>query len=347
MERLVVDGWGRYIGVDHEQIVVRERKDGSYKEVHRCLPSSLRQVVLSGRGSISIDAIELLAENGVDIVLIDWRGQVTAYVSPPQMRTVNTRREQYRAYDSPAGAVLAKEFIYAKMKNMSATLGTLAKTRKDTSPESSEALRQARDEVNTRIASLEALDIKKKRCDDIRETIMGLEGSASATYWNSIVTIIPEEFEFRERSGRYATDPLNAMLNYGYGILEGECRRAIHYAGLDPYGGFLHVDRPGKASLVYDLMEEFRQQVVDKSVLKIFSLGQVKPDEFTLENGVCKMADSARKLLLSELLNKLEDQIRYNDKNMKWTDLILGQARGIAQYLRGETKAYTGFWLRW
>jgi CRISPR-associated protein Cas1 len=137
------------------------------------------------------------------------------------------------------------------------------------------------------------------------------------------------------------------MLNYGYGILEGECLRAIHYAGLDPYGGFLHVDRPGKASLVYDLMEEFRQQVVDRSVIKFFSLGQVKPSEFTIDNGVCMMSDTARKLILNELLNKLEDQIRYNERNVKWTDLILSQARGVASYLRGESKTYNGFWLRW
>lgn len=181
----------------------------------------------------------------------------------------------------------------------------------------------------------------------MRETIMGYEGNASASYWKSILAIIPDEFGFKDRSGRYASDPVNAMLNYGYGVLEGECWRVIHYSGLDPYGSFLHVDRPGKASLVYDIMEEFRQQIVDKSVLKIFSLGQVKPDDFTIENGTCKMADGARKLLLNELLTKLESQVRYEDKNLKWTDLILNQARGIAQFLREDSKTYKGFWLRW
>lgn len=113
MDRLVIDGWGKFIGTDHEQIIVKEKKDGVNSVIHRCIPQDLRQVVISGRGSISTDAIELLAEHGVDVVLIDWRGQVTAYISPPQMRTVNTRREQYRAFDTPAGAVLAKEFINA------------------------------------------------------------------------------------------------------------------------------------------------------------------------------------------------------------------------------------------
>jgi CRISPR-associated protein Cas1 len=347
MDRLVIDGWGKYIGTDHEQIIVKERKDGTNTVIHRCIPQDLRQVVISGKGSISTDAIELLAEHGVDVVLIDWRGQVTAYISPPQMRTVNTRREQYRAFDTPAGAVLAKEFINAKLHNMSATLGTLAKSRKDTFPESAENLKNARDAVNIWVEKLEGLSIKGKTCNDVRETIMGFEGNASASYWQSILEIIPAEFGFKERSGRYAADPVNAMLNYGYGVLEGECWRAVHYSGLDPYGGFLHVDRPGKASMIFDLMEEFRQQVVDKSVIKIFSLGQVKPGDFTIENGVCKMADDARKLLLNELLTKLESQMRYEDKNIKWTDLILDQARDVAQFLRGESRTYKGFWLRW
>jgi hypothetical protein len=46
--------------------------------------------------------------------------------------------------------------------------------------------------------------------------------------------------------------------------------------------------------------------VVDKSVIKIFSLGQVKPDDFTIENGIYKMADGARKLLLNELLTSAQ-----------------------------------------
>src|SRR5204862_398077 len=69
------------------------------------------------------------------------------------------------------------------------------------------------------------------------------------------------------REGRGATDPLNAALNYGYGILYAQVERALLLAGLDPYAGFLHADRPGKPSLVLDLIEEFRQAVVDRTLI--------------------------------------------------------------------------------
>jgi len=346
MDRLVVDGWGKHIGIENSQIVVKARKEGGgYSVIHRCPPSNLRQLIISGKGSISTSAIESLASNGTDIILIDWRGNVKARVSPPIMRTVNTRRKQYLAYHQTTGAYLAREFVHCKMRNQIAVLGTLAKTRKDTHPEISKALKNAR---NTISISLERIkDTRCESCDQIRSHLLGMEGNAAASYWAVIQDMIGDEFEFQGRSGRYASDPLNAMLNYGYAVLESEAWRAIHYAGLDPYGGFLHVDRPGRPSMVLDLMEEFRQQVIDKTIFTFFSRNQVKPRQFTVEDGVCVMDDKPRKLLLSTLLSKMEEHTRYKNKKMRWTDLVLTQARKIGKFLRRETKTYKGFWSRW
>lgn len=345
MDRLVVDGWGKLLSMENNQVVVKERKGKSYSVIHRCLPSNLRQVVITGKGSITTSAIEILADNGVDVILIDWKGNVKARITPPIMRTVNTRREQYRAYDEPKGAQLVKEIVYAKLRNQMAVLGTLAKTRKDTQPQIAGKMMKARSIISR--WSEEVNKIEGSSCDEVRNQLLGMEGNASAAYWDAISTMVGNEFRFSGRSGRYATDPLNAMLNYGYAVLEGESWRAIHYAGLDPYGGFLHVDRPGRASMVLDLMEEFRQQLVDKTVFRLFTQKQVKPEQFSIENGICVMADKPRKLLLSELLSKLEDRVRYGDANIRWTDLILKKARDIAKFLRGESKLYKGFWLRW
>ena len=57
---------------------------------------------------------------------------------------------------------------------------------------------------------------------------------------------------------------VNAMLNYSYAILASEVLKSLHMSGLDPYAGFLHADLYGCNSLVFDVMEEFRQQIVDK-----------------------------------------------------------------------------------
>jgi CRISPR-associated protein Cas1 len=136
------------------------------------------------------------------------------------------------------------------------------------------------------------------------------------------------------------------MLNYGYGILQGEVLRAIHFAGLDPYGGYLHVDRSGRSSLVFDLMEEFRQQVVDKVIMRLIVRSQVQKKDFEIEGDLCRMNQSARKLLLKEVLFKLEDFVRLENRKIAWCNVILEQARKVAHFLRNEGP-YAGFYLRW
>ena len=82
-----------------------------------------------------------------------------------------------------------------------------------------------------------------------------------------------DKVNFPGREHRDSTDPVNSLLNYGYGMLYRQVEGAVILAELDPFGGYLHVDRPGKLSLVYDFVEEFRQQVVDRVVVAMLNKG--------------------------------------------------------------------------
>lgn len=340
MERLAIDGYGRSLSAELGQIVVKEKG----KIIERKNPSELRQIIFSGKGSISSEAIRLLGTHGVDVIFLDYDGSVIARISSPELRTVAVRKEQYYAYKDERGLILSKEFVKAKMRNQLALLGSLAKRRKDTQAEVAQNLQTARDHIELLLEEVE--NIKGGCIDDVRESLQGFEGNSSRMYWNSISTTFPPELGFQGRSGRYAKDPVNSMLNYGYGILQGEVLRAIHFAGLDPYGGYLHVDRSGKSSLVFDLMEEFRQQVVDKTIIRLVARSQVQKGDFEVEGDLCKMNQAARRLLLKEVLSRLEDFVRLQDKKVAWCNVILEQARRVAQFLRREG-SYTGFYLRW
>lgn len=331
------------LGKRGEQIVVKEEGRILYAE----LPEKLRQVIIAGHGSISTDALALLSAHGVDLILMDWKGEVLSRLSSPEMRTVATRRAQYFAYEDLRSGHLAKAFVLAKMRNQKGLLGTLAKNRKDSDSEAANKIIQFRDIIDSMIARLEGFDAQKIELS--RSAILGFEGSASSAYWEAVKQVIPEELKFDERSGRGALDPLNAMLNYGYGVLESEVWRAIHYAGLDPYGGFLHADRPGKPSMVLDLMEEFRQQLVDRPVFLLATRRLITTKDFRIDEGspFCRLSDEVRRSLLKELLSKMEEYMTFRDEKIKWCDLILLQARAVAQYLRGEIGEYHGFYLRW
>lgn len=341
MKRLVVDGFGKFIRCEGDQIVVTE----GGRVVHRALAEELRQVVVIGGGGISFEAMELLGECGVDLIKVDWKGEVVCRLSSSLMRTVQTRREQYAAYNDIRGGHLSIAFIFGKIKNQYALLGTLAKARAESSPNVAGMLIEARNALGT-IAN-ELAGMPEAPPNELRGRLMGIEGNCSRIYWEAVSRILPKEFGFEGRSGRYAQDPINAMLNYGYALLEGEVWHGVHYAGLDPYGGFLHVDRPGKASMVLDLMEEFRQQVVDRTVISLITKGTVKPDEFEYSEGVCKLGEKPKRLVVESIESLFEEYIRHREVKIRWTDLIMSQAVEVAKYLRGETARYEPFYLRW
>jgi len=190
-------------------------------------------------------------------------------------------------------------------------------------------------------------EIEEQPIDSVRGKIMAVEAVASKSYWTAVSKVIPDELGFEGRSGRGAGDPVNAMLNYGYSILEGEVWRGVHYAGLDPFGGFLHVDRPGRPSLVLDLMEEFRQQLVDKVVIGLTTKRTASPEDFTFEGGKCFLGETLRRGLVVKILEKFERYQWYEGRRRRWCDIVHLQAVKVAKYLRGETPRYEGFYLRW
>ena len=344
--RLVIDGFGKFIGKENELIVVKERG----KVVRRVKPDELRQVVIVGKVSISSDAINLMLKNAVDVVFISRRGEVIGRLMHPFVGTAKTRREQYLAYNDKRSVTLSKEFTLAKLKNQIAVLTNLAKARKDSNPRIAEKLMNARNKIKSFINTLN--NVFGEKIEDVREEILGIEGNASKVYWNNLSLIFPPEYGFKGRKGfelgqtRYAQDIINAMLNYGYAILHSECIRAIELAGLDPYAGFLHADRSGRTSIALDLMEEFRQPIVDRAVIKLVSYKQVKVTECEMKNFICMLNDSARRTLLREVLKRFETKTQYMGRNMSYSQIILHQARRIASFLRKERK-YSGFWQGW
>jgi CRISPR-associated protein Cas1 len=144
------------------------------------------------------------------------------------------------------------------------------------------------------------------------------------------------------RTGRGATDPVNAALNYGYGILYGQVERAVVLAGLDPYAGFIHADRPGKPSLVLDLVEEFRAPAVDRVIFAMINRNSKL--EMDTEN---LLVQETRRAVAGNVLERLDKPERYERKKMALRHVIQTQARHIATFVRGDRAHYQPFVVRW
>jgi CRISPR-associated protein Cas1 len=333
--KIVVDGFGKSIAKRDNQIVIKENG----KEKDFFLVDEISQIIITGKGSITFDALRLLAKSGVDCLAINWKGTVDYRLNPPENKNIHIKKEQYSSLLDRRSGILAKSFIKAKIRNQKATLGTLSKSRED-----NDFLTSKKDKLS--IFSSKIDSISNSPIDKIRGTIFGIEGPASIEYWAGFKSVINPSWNFESRSGRYAQDPVNSMLNYGYAILQGEVWRNINLSGLDPYCGFLHSDKKGRTSLVFDLMEEFRQQIVDKTVLSILNKKQLKLSDFELKETQILLGKKVRKLLISKILEKLSTKIHFNGKRKKYSDIIIYQSRLITKFLENK-EPYIGFYLRW
>lgn len=346
IQHLIVDEYGTFIGKHSERLIVFK---GEEKRLQAPL-LHLESVVIANLGvSISADAVQVCTERGIPIFFISSIGEPYASLySAGLTGTVATRRAQLEAYRDRRGLELALALALGKIQNQSNFLRYMSKYRKESAPALYEELRRRSAEVLEvyreleRLRSAEAFQQGTWSIEDLREAMMALEGRAARHYWEAIALTVPEKYNFPGRVGRGAADPLNAALNYGYGILYGQVERAIVLAGLDPYAGFLHVDRPGKPSLTLDFIEEFRPTVVDRTIIGLANHGvDFEQDEKNL------LTQDTRRMIAEKVLERLDTPIPFEGKRYPIRGIIQMQARHMATFLRGERAAYVPSQLPW
>ncbi len=339
IDHLIAETFGTHIGKYSERLKVTQDK----ATLAEAPLLHLKSVMVASRGvSISADALEACAERGIPVFFVDSRGNNYASIYASGLAgTVLTRREQLLAYYDQRGLAVALAIAEGKIRNQAATLKYLAKTRKDTDPAVYDELHLCAGDVVDCISWLDRLRVEQLD-EAARQQIMSAEAHAAKRYWAAAAALFPESYGWPGRIGRGATDPLNSLLNYGYGILYGLVEQAILLAGLDPYGGFLHTDRAGKPSLVLDLIEEFRQVAVDRLVFGLANRGfKVEQDEQGL------LSSDTRRALAEKTLEHSEAGVRYEGKRYPLRFVMQMQARHLAAFLRGEREAYETFKASW
>lgn len=336
---LIVEERGAFISKHQGRLHVKKGKE----VLQRAPLLHLEQVIVSGQAvSLSAEAVAACAEGGIPIHFVSFSGAPYASLYAAGLTgTVQTRREQLLAYTDRRGVALALAIARAKIKNQAALLGYMAKYRKEREPALYEELRLLALEVLDHLAPLEKL--AELTCvDHLRADLMGLEGRAAQKYWQGVKQAVTVGPDWPGRKGRGAKDPVNSALNYGYGVLYGQIERAVVLAGLDPYAGFLHADRPGKPSLVLDLIEEFRQPVVDRTVFAILNRGtMIKQDNRGL------LTADTRQTLVAKLFERLDKPEKYEGQKAPLRTIIQSQARHLATFVRGDRAQYEGFEVKW
>lgn len=335
MRTLSVVNMGSFIGKKSERLIVREKDNIILEEPF----FRIREVVISKRGiSLSSDVIAEAVSSGISLYFMDQSGKPYAMLSSPMMSgVISTRRQQILAYYDSRSVQAAKILTIGKVVNQANLLRYFVKSKTV-----SGSLKSVVSEQSSSIINI-ARQIKSlygEKIDDVRDRIMGFEGAAGKIYWSGISSLLSAE-SFAGREHRGATDKVNSMLNYGYGILYGRVWNAVLLAGLEPFAGFLHVDRSGKPSLVLDLVEEFRAPVVDRTVIAM--INQKVKIEKEPNN---QLTAASRSLLASRVLERLAGQVTFQGRKMELGSLIQCQARNFAAFLLGSRK-YKSYRFKW
>jgi CRISPR-associated protein Cas1 len=332
--QLVINTYGSYLRKKGDCFLVRKED-----EVFEVSVNKVDSILITTAAYISTDAIKFAVDNNIDIVFLDSYGDPYGRVWHPKLgSTTLIRRRQLELYEKEEGLNLAKKWGIQKFDNQIELLKRLKKTRAE-----------KKDELERSIEEIEQLKERMKglkgTVEERRQTILGIEGMASRTYFEALASIVPDKFKFDGRSRNPAKDEFNAMLNYGYGVLYSMVEKACIIAGLDPYIGFLHTDNYNKKSLVFDIIEMFRT-FVDETVVHLFSKREVKEEYFDKTNFLEKFdqkgfgvsLNKEGKAVLIEALNEtFEKTIKYKGRNIKTKNVIQFECHRIANGLIKKT----------
>ncbi len=325
---LTHDSW---LNKEGECVVVRVND-----QPQRRIPvQGLEGIVCFGRVGMSPQLMAHCAENGVAVTYLTENGRYLAAIHGAVRGNVLLRRQQYRWADDPGrSATIARCILKGKLGNGRTMLRRGARERSG----DVDALGAAA-EIHT--AALTRLD-RETSLDGLR----GVEGDAANAYWQVFSGLIGNDdpaFSFGARTRRPPLDAVNCLLSFVYTLLAHDVRSALEGVGLDPYVGFLHRDRPGRTSLAFDLMEEFRPVLADRFVLSLVNRRQVAPGGFhAVDGGSVMMDDDTRKEVLGAWQKR---------KRETMTHPFLGEAVAIgllpyvqslllARHIRGDLDLY-------
>lgn len=325
-----------YLSLDGETVVIqRPEESDRHFPLH-----TLENILCFSYKGTSPALMGKCSRMGIGLSFFTPHGQFLTRCWGENNGNVLLRKEQYRRSDHQTESChIAKQMISGKVYNARWVL-----------------LRGIRDhalrlDVSELQHSADLLKISLEQipnCPSL-ERLRGLEGEAAAIYFGVLDSLILQNrdtFFFRERSRRPPKDAFNALLSFVYSLLANLCASALEGAGLDSYVGFLHRDRPGRASLALDLMEELRPVLGDRFALTLINHRLIRPEHFDFrENGSVLLTDSGRRILLNAWQERKRETLTHPflSEKLSWGLVPHIQALLLARYLRGDLDAYPPF----
>jgi CRISPR-associated protein Cas1 len=272
--------------------------------------------MLDGSGGLSFNVMRWLSDQDVALIMLDYQGEVVSVVGgggsaikPERLIwQMETRNDPERRLIFCCGLITAK---------IEASLMTL----RQSIPNS-----QARDlaiaHADAALHRLQSGTIAT--VDEVRM----IEAGAAASYFRAWADL-PVLWRYRSKypvpdnwltigargtggagghPNRNATHPVNAMLNYAYGLLNSQVHLEAVADGYDPRRGIMHHDREDKGAFawVFDMIEP-RRSVVDAALLKFVLGNQFRGSDFHVStDGICRVAPQLARAVAAAISQNLK-----------------------------------------
>ena len=313
------------------------------KVVQEVRINEICQLNVMGNIQLSTQALQALCEEEVPIAYFSMGGWFYGVTHGLGVKNIYLRREQFRLADVPGFCLrLARALVAGKIRNSRTML--------------------QRNHVEPPRAALSFL---KNMQDDAEQAIatdelLGIEGNAARVYFQHFAGMIKLDepgtsssgadfnFDFNSRNRRPPRDPINALLSLAYSVLAKDLTIVCHAVGFDPFLGFYHQPRYGRAALALDLMEPFRPLIADSVVLSAINTRMVTSRDFVRAGNSVALTSGGRKAFFRAYEQRMDTLVTHPifGYRINYRRVLEIQARLLARVLTGELITYPVFTTR-
>ena len=276
-----------------------------------------------GNVQVTTQALHLLMEAGIDVSFFSYSGAYIGQIAAGSSKNVFLRFAQYERYqDLGARLKLARRIVGNKIDNQIAVIKSYS--RQDIDYDYTDDI--------TQMEKLKNMLPDKNTSNEI----MGVEGSCSAVYFGVYGHMFKCRVTFDRRNRRPPKDPINVILSLAYTLLTKEVVAALESESFETYLGFLHGIRYGRKSLSLDIVEEFRQPVVDRLTLILFNKQMLSEFDFDQGEDRIVLSEDGFKKFCREYEQWMKRPAHSND-NRSFRSIISYQIGELKKAIRDST----------
>ena len=320
---------GTRVGISGEVLQVRDDLGLSAE-----LPLlEVGSISLFGNVQISSQALRAVLGRDIPVSFLSYGGWLNGYARSINDHSLDLRIRQFAVFHDTAQTLpIARAIVAGKIKNQRTMIR-----------------RSLGSEAKGHLQALSLLIHRAERSADADE-LLGFEGAAALRYFEAFAEMlkIGTGFEITGRYRRPPTDPINALLSFGYAMLVKEALAAVIAVGFEPGLGFYHRPRPGRPSLALDLMEEFRPLIVDSTVLSAINGHELRASHFDRRGKAVVLTHDGRRTFIGAIERRLRSTIAHPvfGYEVTYRRAIYVQARLLARTVQGDVERYPAFTTR-